>query len=304
MINSIDILQQYIAVSKELATNKILPFNTNATKFMSRFLSEALQEELFSYSNLGTNKLKAHKMYMASFANALMVFATPSLELVITSAGITRAENQNAKTAYHGQIKSLVTGYENSAFDMLESLVLFLNANSSDFSNWNANSPLFAVTNQLVFRTADEFNRVLTLFRPSITFIQLLDTIEYVQEMSIEPAIGTNNLTQVVSISLVDTALKQKIKRNVQRAVAYFTFAEELKKSNISFGPNGLRILTYDYNVSRSVESQIPIANMQYSVTQAIMKANEALELAKKQMIQAGGFDAFTDSITKSQPWF
>jgi hypothetical protein len=301
MISTIAQLQDLVSVSAQLTYKKISPFNEiTKNKYFKNYFSDALIAELLSYSTATGIKKDAYNLYMISFAHLLIKEAMPSIEVVVTDGGITRNENQQSKTAYSGQIKNLQNSMEEIGFMNFELLVDLMNENSSDFTNWE-DSPGYASTSHLLIQTSNDFNRYFKLFRPSVTFKGLLASLETVQTIKIEKEITTSNLNIIKD---ADTDLKKHVLRYVKGALAHFTIADELENASIQVGSDGIRIISHDYNTSRTIESALdPVAAYQ-ALTSAKSKANKYLEEAKTKIRDNQTvFTPIADKYKKQKPW-
>lgn len=303
MIQNVAILRTYISLSSQLTDLRIKPFNEPVRLYMLRFFNQALIDAILSHATSTDAVLKrSYDLYMLSFSNFLMELASPHLEVNVTDGGITRTESQNGKTAFAGQIKNLVLGYRSTGFTALENLILHLNENQSEFDDWE-DSPAYGETSQLLFKKSVEFNRVVQLANPVITFRQLLESIESVQDMKIIPAIGQANFDLLLGLDDSASYAKKKILKYAQRATANYVLISELKKGNILVGPDGARVKSFDYNLSREIESIPSNEIMSFSLLEQEAFATSHMAMLKKLINADNDFEPIESTVTKSPNW-
>lgn len=303
MINDIAILRNYVSLSSQLTELRIKPLNEPVRLFMLRFFAPELIDEILTFSaSVDAVEKRAYDLYMLAFANFMMELAAPNLEVNVSDGGITRNESTNAKTAYAGQMKNLILTYQSTGYSALENLIEHFNDNESSFNHWSA-SPAFGETEKLLFKKSVEFNRILKLKNPSITFRQLLDTIELIQDMNIVPAIGQSNFDLLLNIDNDSAYEKKKILKYTQRTIANLVLIHELKHGNILLGSDGARVKSFDYNLSREIESIPTTEILSFSISSQQAFATSNMSMLKKLINADTDFESINTTVTKSPNW-
>lgn len=167
--------------------------------------------------------------------------AVPFFEVMFSESGITRTETEHAKTAYRGQVKRLEDGLLVNAFNALEDLLLFLDANEAQYPEWEA-APGYVEFNRYFFRSAREMNSFYQLKYGRVTFQKLCNAMQHIEDFFLETELG---LEQIISLKALaregsqNDPIIEKVVHNLKRAIVHLALSKAVLEGYIDITPNG-----------------------------------------------------------------
>jgi hypothetical protein len=241
-------------------------------KYIDQWFSSALVTQILGFSNEpeGTAKRNGYELFMMGYANLMILEHVPSGEVSIAELGLLRIENQNAKTAYAAQVQRLSNYLSETGFRSINDLVMILDANQGDFTEW-IGSPAYTMNADLLIKNAREFNNFARLHQPFSTFLALIPNLQVVQDLYIRSAdLFTDTLVDELIESTSLSPLKIKLKNHLMRASALLTIAYSLKEKLIELSADGARLIAHDAETSTRIENTPDMVSLS-----AVIKQNE-----------------------------
>jgi hypothetical protein len=228
LIKTIEELQQYITTDVNLKTNNILPYQENTKAQIVRLLGKTLYDELQAWYDDGDTDdaaLEALLPYVQRpLANFTMHLAISALNVVIGPTGIGVVSTQSVAPASKDRTDALKADLLNTAWDAMEDLLEFLEANIDDYDSWSS-SEAYSQQYEILIPSARRFDEILRIDRSRLKYLEWRPTMMDVELMEIVPQISQEMVDELkgeIKLGAV-TANNQKVLDKVQKALAYLT---------------------------------------------------------------------------------
>lgn len=169
----------------------------------------------------------------------------PKGQLQIGGQGITRAENDKAKTPFGYQITELREAYLTDGEMAIERLLAYLEANKGSFVNWTS-SEAYQEYNSLIIRSGSEFKQLFSMQNtPHRNYWAMRSKMQDMQYF-VRQSIGATKFDEVLNAqkeaSLDETQAELLVM--VKKATAYLTIAEAVPYLNCRMDANGITMLS------------------------------------------------------------
>ena len=255
-INTIEKFKEYVSVNNDLKYDSIGPYENQAiTKYFINWMSQALITliDTFEASPAGSIQRQGYDYFLGSLCKFTLLEYIPIAEVQIGDGGITRKENDNVKTAYANQIKKLNQNLENNAYLELDRLIDLMNANPAIFTEW-ATSPGALLNSKCLIKSSIEFVNEERLYRPNITFIQMIPNMKHQQNFYLVSAIDAALLTELIDNDGLSPE-KAQVRAYLVSALVQFTLSRGIKTGLVKLTREGVRIFEDDEESSKIIET-------------------------------------------------
>lgn len=173
LIPTLDILQEFVPVTKAFTLSRLTPFVNRATK---NHIITALGKpiwEAFLAKYQGTNPLTNEEEELLYFirtvqANAGLLLSLPSISVRLSDAGIMKVEGESETQAYKYQVTDLRKNLANAAEEGISDIYTVLENNADAFPDWAASEAATIFQGEFINRIEQveqfysiNFNRIL-----------------------------------------------------------------------------------------------------------------------------------------------
>jgi len=228
-------IKKYLSVDISLNTKTVDPYIKPAEEQVIRLLGAEQFDELDNYYNHSTETVEELDALLPFVQRPVVNFAflqgLSMLNVSIGENGIAVISNSNLAPASKQRTDDLKADLERSAYDALESLLEFLEANIEDYPLWEA-SEAYAYQYEYLITSARRFDELLRINRSRLTFLQWRPTMADVEILQIHPMVSKDfcdELKEEMKAGSVSEA-NQVVLPFLQKALAYLTASIELDK--------------------------------------------------------------------------
>ena len=238
LLKTIAEITPYIKIDATIQYDSLKPYVRDAEdKYIKEFIGDALYETLNDYHNATSPPTDAALDSLLPYVqNALAKFtlfmASPFLDLNISEGGFSVMNTQNYAPASEHRVNKLMKATKYQGFDNIETMLVFLEDNKADYSDWTGSTAYTNHTKNLV-NTAEEFNTYVDIHKSRLLFRKIRQIIDHVDEIRIKAAISEDLFDEIITqvkAGSVSTA-NQAILTNLKKAEAFFGFHDYLKRN-------------------------------------------------------------------------
>lgn len=158
----------------------------------------------------------------------------------ITDAGIRRTTTDNMPAAYKWEYEEATNYLEERAYSTLEALLVWLEANKTNYPNYTS-SDAYTARQAQIFKDGREFNNYYTLHQPHRTFYYLLPLQHEAELLYVVPLIGEDFFTSLKTDATPDADTLQALVL-LKYALANLTVHLAAKKLPCRFGADGFDV--------------------------------------------------------------
>lgn len=247
IITSIDDIKAFVPVNVNLEFESVSPFFDNVLRdklifpWLGTEVIEDIEDNVASVDEIYVNLVKKTRAVIAYFS---ILEAIPFLEVQFGDNGIIRVENENAKTAYQGQIKRIQNSLATSGYSAIEDLLNYLNENVDAYAVWTT-GPGYAESKRYIFKNSLDFHSYYNLQLRAQTYGVLIPSMRYINQFRITKAIGVDAMQNFLDIKNEVTGVNSNAKKDeaielLKNATAYLTVAKSLKENWVALSANGV----------------------------------------------------------------
>lgn len=176
-------LRTYATVSPSLTKERWLPHQAKALEHdLKPIFGATLLMEISAFKTSSVPiRLELFRLTASALASFILFRYTAVGEVNVSDAGIQREEGENSKTAYAKQVRQLRESLINSAWEEVETMVDYLNANFATLNSWTS-APGYTMNNGLILDNPKDLlslyhtehaYRLHRMFRPTLEQIEL-----------------------------------------------------------------------------------------------------------------------------------
>jgi hypothetical protein len=182
-------------------------------------------------------------------------------EIQFGESGLYRVETESHKSAYKYQINDFRLSMRDSGYDALERLIIFLDANKTDYPLWTADPIAQAKHRNLFLNYAAEVNALYSKRINRYIYETMRPVIEELEVFTLEPLLGQAFFLEMKTKIKANTlsAKEKELLLFLQKALAHFAVLESLKRNIVSFV--GDSIVEYEFSEpqsSRTAKTALP----------------------------------------------
>lgn len=224
-------IKKYLVTDASFDPDTLLPYLDPASEEIKEMLGAAQYQELLDYyesESTGIDELDAllpivqRPLVYFAFLKGLDVF-----NVSIGNNGIAIISNSNLAPASKERVENLRINISNSAYDALETLLVFLEDNIDDYPLWEA-SDAYAYQYEYLISSARKFDEIYKINGSRLTFLEWRPVMADVEMLEINPQVSSEFMAELKSQIAAGTvtANNMKVLPHLQKALAYLTAAE------------------------------------------------------------------------------
>lgn len=242
-LETINDLRKVISVNGNMEVSSIIPYADAAIdEHIIPLLGEDLQEGIEGmHDSLEPKDIKLFTLYRKTLAYLSFLKGLPFLEVNIGDHGITRTESEHTKTAYHGQIKRIENELKVNGFNALDRLLTYLDKEKETFESF-IDSPAYIQHSKLFFKSSEQFCHFYKLKYGRVTYVSLLQGMNYVHEFNIKSEIGAAQFNDFIEKqNAVNLPPEYHTALNLLRnAIAYLSVAKSCLEGWLTYSEEGV----------------------------------------------------------------
>jgi hypothetical protein len=306
-LNTKEDFKKYVIVSNEFSFTNITTIKPDAlAEYFTPILGTDLIAEIetFESETDGTIKKTAFYKLENALAKYILFNYLVSGQLTIEDGSITRIENDNSKTAFKNQILDSRNQLEETALMILEELIDLMELNSVIFSNL-ATAPFKIESDNLLIKSAKEFNSIERLYRANTTFYSLITSQKTCIDLFLNSRYDQTLIDEIIENDSLSTE-KAKFREYLQKALANFTIANAMEKNIVKFSKDGIVQIQQDKDTSSKIESKAESNAISTAIKKYRDDGHRYINLSdyyKNNNLIAFGMTEEDTPFEKTKPW-
>lgn len=242
LVSTKEELMDHINVYASLQFKEMMPFIKVAQR---KYVKEAIGKELFeelldayqsSIADNGAVEMseamqELWELAAEAIAHLALFEGIGSLNVAITSGGVTRLENQNLKSAYQYQVVDYKQDRKNHGFQALDNLMEYLDENEDDaaFASYKASETRKAFKSQWI-QDVKTFEQYRNISGSRWTFLKLKNYISGAARTQVRAVLGKDRFDEIEAelITTLSEANETLMKDHIRPAIAHLAFANAI----------------------------------------------------------------------------
>ncbi len=228
LIKNTEELQSYIAIDVNFQQKNLLPYLQQGKTQVVRLLGKILYDALDVYNNGFEANTPEYTVLLPyaqrCLANFAVHYGLSALNVSIGPNGIGVVNTEHVSPASKDRTDTLRADLLNAAYDAMESMLEFLEDNSTDYPTW-VSSEAYTKQYDVIITSAREFDEILNINRSRLKYLEWKPTMKDVEILVMAPQISIDVLnelkTQIKGGTV--TAANATILPYLQKALAYIT---------------------------------------------------------------------------------
>ena len=165
-------------------------------------------------------------------ARFTLLIASPEIDVTVTDSGIAVIMNQNLAPASSDRVKKYDHSNEKRAWDNIETLIRFLEANESDYDTW-VDSSAYTLAKRNLVNSALEFDAILNIDKSSLYFSRIRSLLDDADLLFIKPSISAELFATILEeVQAGDISAEiEAILPYLQRAEVFYAAGEGIDSS-------------------------------------------------------------------------
>lgn len=225
-------LKKYFTTDDSFDFDTVLPYIELAEDEVKRVLGKELYEELNTFYQLHDETANIYLNALLPYAQRPVVqFAflkgLDKFNVSIGNMGIGVIHNTQLAPASEKRVENLRTSILDGAYDSLEYLLEFLEANKDDYPTWE-DSDAYAYQYEFLISSARKFDELYKINRSRLTFLNWRPAMADVELLQMAPAVSSELIADIKEQIKADAVLTttNQILPYLQKALAYLTAAK------------------------------------------------------------------------------
>ncbi len=239
LIRNIEDFTAFVKVDKTMKYASLEPYIPIAeSKYIARHTGLQLLADL--KQNMVSQTPNNHLTVLLPFvqralAHFTLYVAGPDLDIKVQEMGFQTAQNDNMLPASAARVERFMKNRLMLGYAAIEQMLQYLEANKQHFAQWEQSEGR-TIFNDLLIRTADEFDQIVNIERSSLTFYNYRQHMTEAQTLTISGEITEEYLSALISrrnsgsLTSADTT----VLKLAQRSLAYLTAAKAAEDPVIS----------------------------------------------------------------------
>lgn len=242
MIKTIEVFQKYVNVTGTLKYASIEPFMNDAEqRYLREFLGETLLDELNAFAadsddlptwygyhgDIAENLTKLLPYVQCALAKFTLFIASPFIDLKVTDGGFAITQNTNLAPASSDRVKRFTDATLKAGYDNVETLLRYLEKYKDLYPSW-VDGDGYTIHTKYFINSAEEFNKHADIDNSRLRFRSMVNTMENVELLMIEPVISTA-LAETIKGEIIAGSVSEnnlKILLYIRKAIANLTMYE------------------------------------------------------------------------------
>jgi hypothetical protein len=243
LFGTIEDLQDVVSISSDLPFDGLRPQLRACQQFVARFTGEALVERITTKLDeaepLDAREKQLLQVLRVPIANLALVRYANARNVTVSDIGVHRTNTANSGDAFEWQMNLMADQLIADAWEGMENLHRFLEAQQNYFEEYNETSS-FKIDQGSLIRSATDFSYFYFIADSRLTFYALQSALRKVQEKRLEPILG--DLLAVLAANVNLTATQDKMRSLACTALAHGTIARALRERVVDVGPKGVQV--------------------------------------------------------------
>jgi hypothetical protein len=279
-----DELKKYIPANAEFEMDALRPFleNQGEQVLIKKYLGAALYTSLnqaYQSNTLTDIQRDLLNHVRLPLANYAILKYIPFGQVNISKGGIGISVSDTRKAAFEHQIESIRKACFENIYTGVELLLTFLEENKASFPTWVSGSG-YTVFNDLLIRTATEFDSLYNIGESRRTFHALKSAMQEAEQMRLSTVTGPEFLallkTEQAAGSL--TAANQKAFNLAVRVVAYYAISVACLRLPVQITAEGINLLLSSDRQTLNASQPAEESRLQKIADDAASKAENYLK--------------------------
>jgi len=249
LFNTIEEFQDYIPVNKSFTLQRIAKYleqveAEHIKPVLGKVLFTQLQADYAAASDQTAHLALLHKVRLATSSLAFFRYM-PYGQVQVSDAGIRVAQDDDYRNAYKWQIEKLEDRAEQSGFDFIEQLLVFLEENQADYPTWD-----FARNHQYFVNAATAFNEEVFIGESRLLYLKMLPQMKRIERIvrnRISRSYFTELKSKLADPATVWTELEEELLEYLRNGIANLTFAEAIRSLPVQMEGNQLSIFNNQF---------------------------------------------------------
>lgn len=262
-------LTDLVPVSKGLSIDSLKPFLTDseAETEIINILGETTYLELLNQYDSGVlvdEYIDLHPIAAKAIANLSIYYFLQLRTITISDGGPQQLINRE-KAIYQWQQNKAEKAFLKAAYNQIDKLLDFMEANSSSFPNWKTDSQ-FANLKQFFINETLTYQRYVSINNSRRTFVALWPSILDVEEGRVRSVLSDDLYVEIKNEIKVGNISpdNQTLLRFIKPAVAFLSISQGIFDTSMEVTANGSFVYSIDSNASNiSSEKEADIKRLE-----------------------------------------
>ncbi len=294
IMNSTAEVAAVVPISADILFTKLKPFIQTAQGFVAGYIGLPLMAVAVGSPASNADLVDLIRVPVANLA--MLKFAGSSAAL-ITDVGLVRNVTDSQKDAFEWQHNTVVTSLQAQAWEGLEGLLQYIEANLSSYPQY-AESPIYLESSKYLIRSAAVFDQYYPIGGSRLVFQTIQPALREAEERRLRPVLGDKHaLLLAVSIDEANAPLLNASRR----ALVYVTMSIALRHRLVDVTDQGVQVRGISQFSSIRFEQSADDKRLQRSIDFLDREAAELLNqvsiLSKPPSTQGPGARVQGDAI-------
>lgn len=265
-----DQLREFISVSSGLKLGALAPlYNQVVERYFIPIMGKTFWESFLGKYDAGNGSLKAEEKELlhairSAFAPCLLYHYVPIGNISITPGGFRVSESSNTKPASQFRIKEFEHSVLNQAYFGLDRLLLFLDSNQGDFTEWKQGDAYKEINSRFI-TSANDFNRWFNIGENRFVYTKLLPIMTRIEETQICELLGEELFEELKASQIGTNGFSDEQKALIKKlkpAIVHLTMASAIPELSITIDSRGVTLFSNSFQV---INQQKPVSTLDRS---------------------------------------
>lgn len=246
ILKTIDEVRNYASIQSDTEFSDLEPkFLQAARKWVVPMVGQDLADAVVDYYNDGNpdegdaaNMSLLYKMQEAVVNLGLLLYI-PEANVQVGSRGLLQNINENSQAAPWWAVKDAARSFGQAGEEALDAILEYLEANADSFPEWDTSAES-TEHRLLLVGTAGEFQKIHNIFKSRRTFEALASIIHEVQDLYLDPSIGSAVLQEFIEMEAPNTEQAHALTL-LKKTLVHFTVARACKTNLFTITADGMR---------------------------------------------------------------
>lgn len=163
----------------------------------------------------------------------------------ISSSGIHQLDTSDSEKPDWWVIKDLKRSFFEAGLEAVDELLKFLEENEDDYPDW-VNSEGYTNLYDLFIQSASQLNEIHDIGNSRFVYLIMRPVIRRIEDMYIEPRIGSEFFNQLKSAMKSPSPDQQKVIELLRSAIGHLAFSQAITDTNVMFDGGAVTVAFKD----------------------------------------------------------